>query len=157
MSRRYISSWLAESTACGSAGCQHAGFLQYFVRFCYRNKARQLYRWRQREHLQRVRASQGSRQMVQISVRRAVRMMTVVPRREYKPQNSHNFDHKSSKSQFSIETFHLEKKTGKSKIKVIKLIRTSIKYFILKKKKKYIFKCYIPSRLMNIGLNLFSE
>lgn len=57
-------------------------------------------------------------------------MMTVVPRREYKPQNSHNFDHKSSKSQFSIETFHLEKKTGKSKIKV--LIRTSIKYFILK-------------------------
>lgn len=43
-----------------------------------------------REHLQRVQASQGSRQMVQISVR----MMTVAPRRDYKPQNSLNFDHK---------------------------------------------------------------
>lgn len=42
------------------------------------------------EHLQRVQASQGSRQMVQISVMRAV---TLPPRKEWNPQNTLNFHH----------------------------------------------------------------
>lgn len=84
------------------------------------------------EHLQRVQASQGSRQMVRVSVRRAVRMMTAAPRREYKPQNTLTFNHKRFKESNEDWDFSFGRETPTENSKIKVLIRSSGKYFILK-------------------------